>query len=130
MVLTLLRVDNVTRRFGGITALDSVSFQVEEGQIHGLIGPNGSGKTTMFNAITGVFPPTSGRVTYRDTEISGLPIHAVRKMGLARTFQETQVLLARTVLENVMMGYFSVVDPQRHGRCSPRGSPGSWRTGQ
>jgi len=100
----ILSVDHVTKQFGGLTAVDDVSVNVEEGMILGLIGPNGAGKTTLFNCITGVFPPTSGRVEFRGKEIAGSKAYTIARMGLARTHQIVRPLNDLTVRENVVVG--------------------------
>lgn len=100
----LLAVDNVTLRFGGVTALDDVSFALREGEILGLIGPNGAGKTTCFNVMTGVFRPTSGRVSFRGQRVSGRQRYAITRMGIARTFQNVRLFPEMTALENVQVG--------------------------
>jgi len=100
----LLDVDDVTLRFGGVVALDRVSFQLHEGEILGLIGPNGAGKTTCFNVMTGVFRPTSGQVTFDGTSISGRKPHQINRLGIARTFQNIRLFPEMTALENVMVG--------------------------
>jgi branched-chain amino acid transport system ATP-binding protein len=100
----LLEVDNVTRRFGGILALDEVSLQVEEGEIAGLIGPNGAGKTTAFNVITRLYRPTSGSVRYDGNDLLRQPPHRIVRVGIARTFQNLQLCAHMTVLENVLVG--------------------------
>jgi len=100
----ILEVDDVTLRFGGLTALDSVSLHIEEGEILGLIGPNGAGKTTCFNVITGVYEPTEGQVRFRGSSISGMKKHKITRMGIARTFQNIRLFKSMTALENVMVG--------------------------
>ncbi|MFM8546784.1 MAG: ABC transporter ATP-binding protein [Betaproteobacteria bacterium] len=100
----LLRVDGLTRRFGGLIAVNQVSFAVKYGQIKGLIGPNGAGKTTCFNLIAGVVAPSSGRVMLDGAQIEHLPPHLRVREGLARTFQNLQIFRDMTVLENVMLG--------------------------
>lgn len=99
-----LRVERVGMRFGGLRALDDVSFDVERGTILGLIGPNGSGKTTMMNIVSGVYKPTSGRVTYNGTRISDVPTHEVCHLGIARTFQIVKPFANLSVRENVAVG--------------------------
>ena len=100
----ILRIENVSKTFGGLQALHNVSFDLPEGQILGLIGPNGAGKTTLFNTINGVFPPSHGKVIFRDEDITGMrPYHIARK-GLARTHQIVKPLNEMTVRENVMVG--------------------------
>jgi len=100
----LLEVDDVSIRFGGLTALDSVSFDIHEGEILGLIGPNGAGKTTCFNVLTGVYQATSGEVRFDGGRIAGLKRHQITKLGMARTFQNIRLFRSMTVLENVMVG--------------------------
>lgn len=100
----VLRIDRLSRRFGGLTAVDDLSFQVDEGEIRGLIGPNGAGKTTTFNVISGFYPPTGGRVIFEDQDISGLPPHKIAALGLVRTFQQTTLFKEMTVLDNVFVG--------------------------
>ena len=100
---TLLDTKDLTVKFGGLTALDSVSFGIRRGEILGLIGPNGAGKTTCFNAITGVYRPTSGSVTF-DGEILGrIKRHQITRRGIARTFQNIRLWGEMTALENVMV---------------------------
>jgi branched-chain amino acid transport system ATP-binding protein len=100
----LLEVDDVTLRFGGVTALDQVSFHIEEGEILGLIGPNGAGKTTCFNVTTGVYTPTSGQVRFDGKPLTGLKRHRITKLGIARTFQNIRLFSTMTALENVLVG--------------------------
>jgi branched-chain amino acid transport system ATP-binding protein len=97
----LLKVDSVTRRFGGLTAVKEVSFAVEPGQLFGLIGPNGAGKTTLFNLVTGVYKPDAGRITLGETPVSGLPPHQITEAGIARTFQNIRLFGSLSVLDNV-----------------------------
>lgn len=99
----LLVLDSVTKRFGGLTAVDDLSFAVEEGEILGFIGPNGAGKSTTFNCVTGRYPPTSGTIWYDSTDVTGSSTHRMVKRGLARTFQEFRPLEDRTVVENVAL---------------------------
>ncbi|WP_101294740.1 ABC transporter ATP-binding protein [Halegenticoccus soli] len=98
-----LRVRNLTKRFGGLTAVDGASFDVEEGSLTGLIGPNGAGKSTTFDCITGVRRPDGGSVHLYGEEITGLPPYAVAERGLVRTFQIARELKEMTVIENVML---------------------------
>jgi branched-chain amino acid transport system ATP-binding protein len=100
----ILAVNNVTKQFGGLTAVDDVTFGLSEGEILGLIGPNGAGKTTLFNCINGVYPATKGTVTFKGDRITGLPTYKVADMGLARTHQIVRPLNELTVRENVMVG--------------------------
>jgi branched-chain amino acid transport system ATP-binding protein len=100
----LLEVDRVTLRFGGVVALDDVSFTLYRGEILGLIGPNGAGKTTCFNAMTGVYRPTSGEVRFLGKQVSGRKPYEINRMGIARTFQNIRLFPEMTALENVMVG--------------------------
>jgi len=100
----LLVVDNVTLRFGGVVALDGVDFALRRGEIFGLIGPNGAGKTTCFNAMTGVYRPTSGEIRFNGQVITGRKKHEITRMGIARTFQNIRLFPEMTALENVMVG--------------------------
>ena len=101
----VLVAENVTMRFGGLTAVDSVNFRVNEGEIMGLIGPNGAGKTTFFNCLTGLYLPTSGRVTLNGQVLPPKPGKVVRA-GMARTFQNIRLFGNMTALENVMVGRY------------------------
>ena len=103
----VLEVQGLTKRFGGLLAVDGVSFSVQEGEAVGIIGPNGAGKTTLFHLITGFLAPTAGRVLLRGEEITGLPPYAIARRGLARTFQLVRPFPGLTVLENLMVGAFS-----------------------
>lgn len=100
----MLRLDSVSKRFGGLTAVDNVSFEVEEGQIVGLIGPNGAGKTTVFNLITGIYQPDVGDITFSGKSVLGMYTHRIVHMGIARTFQTIRLFHNLTVLENVLSG--------------------------
>jgi branched-chain amino acid transport system ATP-binding protein len=102
--LALLELDNVTRRFGGIVALDEVSLQVAEGEVAGLIGPNGAGKTTAFNVITRLYKPSGGAIRYDGNDLLREPAHRIVRLGIARTFQNLQLCAHMTVLENVLVG--------------------------
>ena len=97
----MLTVAGLTKRFGGFTALNAVSFEVRKGEILGLIGPNGSGKTTCFNCISGALPPTSGSIRFNDHEIAGLTPDAICHRGIARTFQIPRPFRKLSILENV-----------------------------
>ena len=100
----ILEIENISKHFGGLLALDKVSFAVQEGEIRGIIGPNGAGKTTMFNVINGVYQPQAGHVVFRGADITGLPPYAVAKRGIARTHQIVRPLGELTVRENVTAG--------------------------
>jgi branched-chain amino acid transport system ATP-binding protein len=104
MADVLLRVDEVSKRFGGLRALDRVSFSAELGRITALVGPNGAGKTTLFSIIAGSLPPTQGRIIYRGADITGEPSHRLARRGIARTFQIVQPFAGLTVRENIAVG--------------------------
>ena len=106
MTAAMLQVDGVSRRFGGLLAVDGVSFDVAEGELVSIIGPNGAGKTTLFNLLTGQLAPTEGRVLFDGRDISRLPPHKRAALGFGRTFQISQTLTTLTVLENAMVGAF------------------------
>jgi branched-chain amino acid transport system ATP-binding protein len=112
------RVEKLVKKFGGLTAVNEVTFDVEKGEIFGLIGPNGSGKTTTFNMISGVYPPTSGRVFFRDREIQGMKSHKICHLGIGRTFQVVKPLGRMTVLDNVIAASFSRVNSMREARST------------
>jgi branched-chain amino acid transport system ATP-binding protein len=105
--VALLEVDKVSRRFGGIVALDEVSLTVDEGEIAGLIGPNGAGKTTAFNVITRLYKPSGGAVRYEGKDLLRQPAHRIVRLGIARTFQNLQLCAHMTVLDNVLVGAHS-----------------------
>ncbi|MGE0733505.1 MAG: ATP-binding cassette domain-containing protein [Alphaproteobacteria bacterium] len=102
----LLAIDGVTKRFGGLVAVDNVSFEVKTGEILGLIGPNGAGKSTMFNVITGVLKPEGGKVSYDGAEITGLAARRIAARGIARTFQHVKLRPNMTLLDNVVLGTY------------------------
>jgi branched-chain amino acid transport system ATP-binding protein len=102
--VALLSVRNVTRRFGGIVAIDDVSLDVEQGRIVGLIGPNGAGKTTLFNVITRLYKPDSGELEFDGRSLLRTPPHRVVRRGIARTFQNVELFRTMTVLDNVLVG--------------------------
>jgi branched-chain amino acid transport system ATP-binding protein len=102
--MPLLKVENVTKRFGGLAALEEVSLTVDAGEIYGLIGPNGAGKTTLFNCMTGLYTVTSGRVSLEGAEVQALKPHQIVKRGFARTFQNIRLFANMTATENVMVG--------------------------
>jgi branched-chain amino acid transport system ATP-binding protein len=105
--VALLSVRNVTRRFGGIVAIDDVSLDVEQGQIVGLIGPNGAGKTTLFNVITRLYRPDSGELDFDGKSLLRTPPYRVVRAGIARTFQNVELFRTMTVLDNVLVGAHS-----------------------
>jgi branched-chain amino acid transport system ATP-binding protein len=100
----ILKLDNVVKSFSGLVAVRDLSFEMRERSIHALIGPNGSGKTTTVNMITGVFPTTSGEIFYQDARISGRPTHVIARLGIGRTFQNLKLFGSMSVLENMMVG--------------------------
>ena len=100
----ILEIKDLSKNFKGLKAVDSVSFAVEEGGITGLIGSNGAGKTTVFNMISGVFPPTAGHIIYKNKEITGMKPYHYTSMGIARTFQIMKPLASMSVLDNVASG--------------------------
>ena len=100
----ILKIENVTKMFGGLVAVNDVTFEVKEGEILGVIGPNGAGKTTLFNVISGVYYPEKGRILYRGRDITRLKAFERAKLGIARTHQIVKPLNELTVLENVMVG--------------------------
>ncbi len=100
----LVEVKNLTMKFGGLVAMDDVSFTIKRGEILGLIGPNGAGKTTCFNAMTGVYKPTSGQVLLEGKLLNGMKQHKITRAGLARTFQNIRLFGEMTALENVVVG--------------------------
>ncbi|MQX35026.1 ABC transporter ATP-binding protein [Roseospira navarrensis] len=104
MTAALLEIEEATRRFGGLVAVNEVSTHVAEGELVGLIGPNGAGKTTLFNLISGFTPLTSGRVRYRGRDITGLKSHQIGRLGIARTFQNLRVFPNMSVFDNVSVG--------------------------
>jgi branched-chain amino acid transport system ATP-binding protein len=100
----ILRVHGLTKQFGGLTAVDNVSFDIRRGEIFALIGPNGAGKTTLFNCVTGLFPPTHGDVVFDGRDITGFRPHQAAKLGIARTFQNIRLFDYMSVLDNVLVG--------------------------
>ena len=106
--MALMQVNDLTMRFGGIVAVDSLTFDVEEGAITALIGPNGAGKTSAFNCLTGFYKPTSGSVLYKNESLIGLAPHQITYKRIIRTFQNVRLFKNMSVLENVMSGAHSV----------------------
>ncbi len=101
---TILSAKNITKRFGGLTALSDVSFEIQQGQIFGLIGPNGAGKTTMFNVLTGLYQHDEGTVTLNGEVLDGITSDRIAALGVARTFQNIRLFSNLTAIENVMIG--------------------------
>ncbi len=104
---TLLGVQDVSVRFGGVIALNGLTFTVDEGQMCALIGPNGAGKTTLFNVISRLYEPTGGSVTFAGEDLLAVPAHRIAKIGIARTFQNVALFPGLSVRDNVLMGAFS-----------------------
>ncbi len=102
--MALLEVDEISVRFGGIVALDGLSFGIEHGLFLGLIGPNGAGKTTMFNVVSRIYDPTAGRLTFDGIDILKVPAHGIAKTGIARSFQNLALFPTMTLLQNTMTG--------------------------
>ncbi len=102
--MALLKIDNVTKRFGGLVAVDRVSMEIDEGELIGIVGPNGSGKTTLFNVISGVYIPEEGTVTFEGKDITRVPSYKRAPMGLGRTFQISRPFSSASVRENVAIG--------------------------
>ena len=102
--MRVLEVQGVTKRFGGLVAVNQVSLEVNEGEIFSVIGPNGAGKTTFFNLLTGIYTPDEGRILFLGQDITGSTPHKAAKLGIARTFQNIRLFGAMTVLENILVG--------------------------
>jgi len=103
--MEILDVQGITKRYGGLTAVNNVSFSVEKGAIVSVIGPNGAGKSTLFKLISSFVPPTSGRVSFNGHTITGLPPHEVARRGVVRTFQETTIFKEMTAMQNVIVAH-------------------------
>jgi branched-chain amino acid transport system ATP-binding protein len=114
--MTLLELSNVSKRFGGLSAVSGVSFSVREGEVLGLIGPNGAGKTTLFNLITSAFPSSGGSIRFRGESLEHMKPHAIARRGISRTFQNIRLFAQMTARENIMVG--------RHARSRA----GIWRS--
>src|SRR5690348_2878114 len=110
MTNSLLRLEGVSRHFGGLQVLQDVSLDVREGAIAGLIGPNGAGKTTVFNLVTGLLAPSAGGITLRGASLVGRRPHAITRAGIARTFQNIRIFKEMTLLENVVVGMHRHLD--------------------
>jgi branched-chain amino acid transport system ATP-binding protein len=116
--MALLEIKNLSKSFGALTAVDGVTLEIEAGTLHSIIGPNGAGKTTLFNLLTGTFAPTSGKIFLDKRNITGTPAHRIAHLGLARSFQRTNVFPAFSLLDNVWVAAFA---------CSPSWSGLLWR---
>jgi branched-chain amino acid transport system ATP-binding protein len=106
-LMAILETENLTKAFGALTAVNGVTLKVEAGTLHSIIGPNGAGKTTLFNLLTGTFAPTSGRMLLDGKDITGTPAHRIAHLGLARSFQRTNVFPAFSLLDNVWVAAFA-----------------------
>jgi len=106
----LLQTAKLTIHFGGLAAVNEVDFHIDEGEVVGMIGPNGSGKTTFFNLLTGIYKPTAGEITYCEENLVGLPAFKISQKGIARTFQNNRLFLNLSVLDNVLIGMHSHQD--------------------
>ncbi|TMG72908.1 MAG: ABC transporter ATP-binding protein [Betaproteobacteria bacterium] len=116
--MALLETKNLSKAFGALTAVDNVSLGIEAGTLHSIIGPNGAGKTTLFNLLTGTYRPSSGRILFDGRDITGTPAHRVAHLGLARSFQRTNVFPAFSLLDNVWVAAFA---------CGPSWKGLMWR---
>jgi len=112
----VLTLESVTKRFGGLTAVRGVSLEVRAGELLGIIGPNGAGKTTLFNVISGYYRPEEGRVTFDGHDVTGLPAHAISRLGLTRTFQIVKPFGNLSVADNVMIGALTRMPRVRDAR--------------
>jgi branched-chain amino acid transport system ATP-binding protein len=117
--LALLEVADVTVRFGGVVAVNGATFSVDEGKVAALIGPNGAGKTTTFNVVTGLQPPTEGRVIFDGKDVTGLKVHKRARKGIGRTFQRLEVFGSLTVRENILVSA-EIHRRWAHGKADPR----------
>ncbi|MFP4476767.1 MAG: ABC transporter ATP-binding protein [Desulfatibacillaceae bacterium] len=102
--MSFFKVENLTMWFGGLTALEDISFEVQKGEIYAVIGPNGAGKTTLFNCVNGIYKPSRGAVYFKDEKLTGKKPDKVAKMGVARTFQNIELFSAMSTMENLMLG--------------------------
>lgn len=118
--MTLLEVHNITKRFGGLVAVNDLSLSVNKGEILGMIGPNGAGKTTAFNMISGYYEPNEGQVIFDGKDITGLRPHQVCKLGLARTFQVVKPFPQLSVLDNVIVGAYNRTNDKQEARQKAR----------
>ena len=105
--MSLFRAEEIAIRFGGIRAVDAVSFDVREGEVFSIIGPNGAGKTTIFNLISRIYQPTAGKLIFRDQDITDVPPYRIAGLGIARTFQNIELFANATLLQNLLIGRLS-----------------------
>lgn len=101
----ILQVENLTKQFGGLVAVDNLSFNVTESEILGMIGPNGAGKTTVLNSISGFYPPTKGKIVFAGQDITGLGAHKIARLGIGRNFQASTLFTSLSVIDNVYTGF-------------------------
>ena len=123
MTTPVLETRNLTRRFGGLTAVDNLSLTLPGGKLHAIIGPNGAGKTTLFNLISGLLRPDAGQVLFRGRDITGLPAHEISRLGIKRTLQVKSVFVQLTVAENLWItfeGSNRFLHPLRDAESDPR----------
>jgi branched-chain amino acid transport system ATP-binding protein len=109
--MTFFKVENLTKQFGGLTAVDDISFEVKEHEVYTIIGPNGAGKTTIFNLVSLIYPPTHGRITFRDEDLTHLAPEKVASRGIGRTFQNIELFEHATVLQNLLIGCHTHAQP-------------------
>jgi len=102
--MAFFKVENLTKQFGGLTAVDDISFEVNQGEVYTIIGPNGAGKTTIFNLVSLIYPPTRGRIFFKDRDLTGLAPDRVAALGIGRTFQNIELFEHATVLQNLLIG--------------------------
>ncbi len=114
--MSLLKVQNITKRFGGLVAVNDLSLSVDKGEVVGVIGPNGAGKTTAFNMISGFYEPTEGKVIFKGKDITGSRPDHICKLGLARTFQVVKPFAQLSVLDNVMVGAYNRTNSNKEAR--------------
>lgn len=110
---SILKVENLNKRFGGIRAISDLTFEVEEGEIFGVIGPNGAGKTTLLNILTGIYGPDSGKVEFQGFSIGGLPTHRICRLGIVKTYQVPRPFPKLTVLENLLVASLSALNMKK-----------------
>jgi branched-chain amino acid transport system ATP-binding protein len=129
MTAPLLRTQDLTVRFGGLVAVNKVSFDVQRGEVFTIIGPNGAGKTTVFNLISRIYQPTAGSIHYEGQDLVARPPHAVAAMGIARTFQNIELFEFASVLQNLLIGTHTAAPGCGATCCSPgrRAAPRSMR---
>ena len=120
--MSLFRADDIAIRFGGIRAVDAVTFDVEQGEVFSIIGPNGAGKTTIFNLISRIYNPTSGRLFFQDKDITDVPPYRIASLGIARTFQNIELFANATLLQNLLDRPALPLDCRHHvAACVPAG---------